>query len=224
MRFLRLGPSGMRGAVGSALTGQLAIKYASAFGTWLDGGTVGVAIDTRTSSPMFKSACFAGLLATGCHVIDFGICPAPVLHFAVKKLGLDGGMLIGAGHHQGGWNAIVPFSRRGSCLSPLQTQEMLDIYHGGVFRSARWNQTGRIEPAPGTIPEEYVEDLAGLVNVREIAVHRFPGGHGLLQRLGSVLKQRICLTGSDWTWFRSTIFFRDLFHTIRNRGPGVRRR
>ena len=38
MRFLRLGPSGMRGAVGSALTGQLAIKYASAFGTWLDGG------------------------------------------------------------------------------------------------------------------------------------------------------------------------------------------
>ncbi len=191
MRFLRLGPSGMRGAVGSALTGQLAIKYASAFGTWLDGGTVGVAIDTRTSSPMFKSACFAGLLATGCRVIDFGICPAPVLHFAVKKLGLDGGMLIGAGHHQGGWNAIVPFSRRGSCLSPLQTQEMLDIYHGGVFRSARWNQTGRIEPAPETIPEEYVEDLAGLVNVREIAVHRFRVVTDFCNGSGSVLKQRI---------------------------------
>ena len=87
MRFLRVGPSGIRGAVGTALTGQLAIKYASAFGTWLDGGTVGVAIDTRTSSPMFKSACFAGLLATGCNVVDFGICPAPVLHFAVKRLG-----------------------------------------------------------------------------------------------------------------------------------------
>lgn len=85
MRFLRLGPSGIRGAVGSALTAQLAIKYASAFGTWLDGGTVGVAIDTRTSSPMFKSACFAGLLATGCNVVDFGIRPAPVLHFAVKN-------------------------------------------------------------------------------------------------------------------------------------------
>ena len=59
MRFLRLGPSGIRGAVGSALTAQLAIKYASAFGTWLDGGTVGVAIDTRTSSPMFKSPGFS---------------------------------------------------------------------------------------------------------------------------------------------------------------------
>lgn len=191
MRFLRLGPSGMRGAVGSALTGQLAIKYASAFGTWLDGGTVGVAIDTRTSSPMFKSACFAGLLATGCNVIDFGICPAPVLHFAVKKLGLDGGMLIGAGHHQGGWNAIVPFSRRGACLSPLQTQEMLDIYHGGVFRSARWNRTGSILPAPETIPGDYVEDLAKLVNVRELAVHRFRVVTDFCNGSGSLLKQRI---------------------------------
>ena len=170
MRFLRLGPSGIRGAVGSALTAQLAIKYASAFGTWLDGGTVGVAIDTRTSSPMFKSACFAGLLATGCNVVDFGIRPAPVLHFAVKKLGLDGAMLIGGGHHQGGWNAVMPFSKRGTCLTPLQSQEMLDIYHGGVFRSADWNHTGRITVAPQQIALDYVEDLAKLVNLSLIHI------------------------------------------------------
>lgn len=173
MRFLRLGPSGIRGAVGSALTAQLAIKYASAFGTWLDGGTVGVAIDTRTSSPMFKSACFAGLLATGCNVVDFGIRPAPVLHFAVKKLGLDGAMLIGGGHHQGGWNAVMPFSKRGTCLTPLQSQEMLDIYHGGVFRSADWNHTGRITAAPQQIALDYVEDLAKLVNADAIASRKF---------------------------------------------------
>lgn len=191
MRFLRVGPSGIRGAVGTALTGQLAIKYASAFGTWLDGGTVGVAIDTRTSSPMFKSACFAGLLATGCSVVDFGVCPAPVLHFAVKRLGLDGGMLIGAGHHQGGWNAIVPFSRRGSCLSPLQSQETLDIYHGGVFRSAKWNQTGSIIPAPRTIAEEYVEDLAKLVRARELAERRFRVVTDFCNGSGSLLKELI---------------------------------
>ncbi len=191
MRFLRLGPSGIRGAVGVALTGQLAIKYASAFGTWLDGGTVGIAIDTRTSSPMFKSACVAGLLATGCNVVDFGICPKPVLHYAVKKLGLDGGILIGAGHHQGGWNAIVPFSRRGACLSPLQTQEMLDIYHGGVFRSAKWNGTGKIIPSPKNIAEEYVEDLAKLVDVKELAAHRFRVVTDFCNGSGSLLKELI---------------------------------
>lgn len=187
MRFLRLGPSGIRGAVGSALTAQLAIKYASAFGTWLDGGTVGVAIDTRTSSPMFKSACFAGLLATGCNVVDFGIRPAPVLHFAVKKLGLDGAMLIGGGHHQGGWNAVMPFSKRGTCLTPLQSQEMLDIYHGGVFRSAGWNHTGRITVAPQQIALDYVEDLAKLVNADAIASRKFRVVADFCNGSGSVL-------------------------------------
>lgn len=191
MRFLRLGPSGIRGAVGTALTCQLAIRYASAFGTWLDGGTVGVAIDSRTSSPMFKAACLSGLLSCGCNVMDFGVCPAPVLHFAVRKLGLDGGLLIGPGHHQAGWNAIVPFSSRGSCLSPIQSQEMLDIYHGGIFSSAKWNRIGRILPAPPSILDEYVEDLAGLVDVGAIADRHFRVVMDFCNGSGSVLRERI---------------------------------
>ena len=56
----------------------------------------------------------------------------------------------------------MPFSKRGTCLTPLQSQEMLDIYHGGVFRSADWNHTGRITVAPQQIALDYVEDLAKL--------------------------------------------------------------
>ena len=191
MRYFRLGPSGIRGAVGTALTYQLAIKYASAFGTWLEGGTVGIGIDTRTSSPMFKAACLSGLLSCGCNVMDFGICPAPVLHFAVRKLGLDGGLLIGPGHHQGGWNSIAPFSRRGSCLTPLQAQEMLDIYHGGIFSSAKWNQIGKIIPAPPEIFDLYVEDLAGIVDPEAVAKRRFRVVMDFCNGSGSLLRERL---------------------------------
>lgn len=191
MRFFRLGPSGIRGAVGTALTYQLAIKYASAFGTWLEGGTVGIGIDTRTSSPMFKAACLSGLLASGCNVMDFGICPAPVLHFAVRRLGLDGGLLIGPGHHQEGWNSIVPFSRRGSCLAPMQAQEMLDIYHGGIFNSAKWNRIGKILPAPSDISDLYIEDLAGLVDADAVAARKFRVVMDFCNGSGSLLRERL---------------------------------
>ncbi len=191
MRFLRLGPTGLRGAVGSALTTPLAIRFASAFGTWLNGGTVAVCTDTRTSSPMFKAACLSGLLSCGCNVLDLGVCPSAVLHFAVKRLGLEGGLIIGPGHHQEGWNAIVAVSAGGACLTPIQTQEMLDIYHGGVFQLAPWDRGGKIFPAPEDMFDRYLDDLSALVDKDRIAQRHFRVVMDFCNGSGSVLSEKI---------------------------------
>ena len=90
MRFLRLGSAGMRGEVGSGITPLSAIRFASAMGSWLDGGKVIVGTDTRISSTMLKKSCMAGLLSAGCNVVDAGICPAPLLHFATGKADVEG--------------------------------------------------------------------------------------------------------------------------------------
>ena len=131
MRFLRLGSAGMRGEVGAGINPLLAIDYASALATLVDGGAVVVGCDSRFSSPMLSHAVFSALMSCGCDVLDAGICPAPAVHFLVSHLQAKAGILLGGGHHPAGWNAIVPLADTGAYLNNVQSQELLDVYHGG---------------------------------------------------------------------------------------------
>src|SRR4029078_2856186 len=104
MKPLKIGITGVRGIVGETFTPELVVGFAQAFGTYLDSGRILVGSDTRSSGPMVRSAVLAGLLATGCEVIDTGICPTPSLQLAVKWLKADGGISITAGHNPEPWN------------------------------------------------------------------------------------------------------------------------
>jgi len=168
MHFLRLGIAGMRGEVGSGLTPLLAINYAAALGTWIDGGSVVVGTDTRNSSPMFYSAVVSALLGCGCQVYDAGICPAPLLHFLVPHLHADAGILIGAGHHPANWNALVALGGNGAYLNAIQVQELLDIYHSGEYRYCEGDRLGRVSPIPDTAADSYLDQLLAPIEVSSI--------------------------------------------------------
>ena len=99
MKPLKIGITGVRGIIGETFTPEVAVGFAQAFATYLDSGRILVCRDTRASGPMVRSAVVAGLLATGCEVIDLGICPTPSLQSAVAWLRADGGVAITAGHN-----------------------------------------------------------------------------------------------------------------------------
>jgi phosphomannomutase len=84
MRSLKLSISGLRGIVGETLTPELIIDFAQAFGTYVGPGQVLIGRDTRRSGEMVRSAVIAGLVSTGCEVIDLGIVPTPTLMIAVR--------------------------------------------------------------------------------------------------------------------------------------------
>jgi phosphomannomutase len=140
MKPLKIGVSGVRGVVGETFTPDLVVGFAQAFGTYLEPGRVLVCRDTRPSGPMVASAVVAGLLATGCDVVDLGICPTPSLQLAVPWLGADGGISITAGHNPAQWNALKFVRRDGLYLTPGQVEELLDIYHQGRFEKATWDR------------------------------------------------------------------------------------
>jgi phosphomannomutase len=144
MKPLKIGITGVRGIVGETFTPEVAVGFAQAFGTYLDGGRILVCRDTRSSGPMVRSAVVAGLLAAGCEVIDLGICPTPSLQLAVDWLNADGGIAITAGHNPSPWNALKFVRDDGLYLNALQAEELLDIFHQGEFAKARWN---KIQPA-----------------------------------------------------------------------------
>ncbi len=165
----------MHGLAGTALTADCALRYASSLATWAGKNSrIALAMDSRISSPMLRSACLAGLLSCGVRVTDCGICPAPLLHFCVMKEHLDGALLIGAGHHPAGWNAIVPVSERGSCLTPGQSQELLDIYHSGIYSFSPWSEVGTVNHADaGSLMESYLDRLCSFVDADSVRKRHF---------------------------------------------------
>src|SRR5689334_6481417 len=107
MRQLKIGTASVRGVVGEALSPELVASFACAFGTWsAEGRAVVVGRDTRSSSEMLRAAALSGLLATGCEVIDLGVCPTPLLSFAVRELGADGALAVTGSHNDADWNAL----------------------------------------------------------------------------------------------------------------------
>jgi phosphomannomutase len=138
MKPLKIGITGVRGIVGETFTPELAVEFAQAFGTYLDGGRILVCRDTRSSGPMIRSAVLAGLLAAGCEIVDLGICPTPSMQLAVKWLKADGGIAITAGHNPWRWNALKFVRGDGLYLNSRQAEELLDIFHQNEFLKAGW--------------------------------------------------------------------------------------
>jgi len=158
MKPLKIGITGVRGIVGETFTPELAVEFAQAFGTYLDGGRILVCRDTRPSGPMIRSAVLAGLLAAGCEVVDLGVCPTPSMQLAVNWLEADGGIAITAGHNPWRWNALKFVRGDGLYLNPTQAEELLDIFHQGEFLKANWKEIKLSVDLANPIPN-YIEAL-----------------------------------------------------------------
>ena len=130
---LKISISGIRGIVGAGLTPQLLIKFAEAFSSYIGGGDVAVASDTRPSREMIRPAVLSGLLSCGAAPVDLGILPIPSLQVYTREKEIDGAVSITASHNPIEWNALKLIGRGGYFLSPNQAEELLDFYYQGRF-------------------------------------------------------------------------------------------
>ena len=137
--------SGVRGQVGISLDVSTITRFALAFGTYVGGKTVVIGRDSRTSSPMIRHAVLAGLFATGCHVIDVGLCPTPTVLLMAKTLGAQGSITITASHNPVEWNGIEFASESGKLLTQTERDELMRIYETEDFTLAPWNNQGTFE-------------------------------------------------------------------------------
>lgn len=167
MRELKIGTSSVRGVVGQALHPRLIIDFSCAFGTWVEGKPVVVGRDTRRSSPMVHSAVLSGLMATGCRILDLGVASTPLVSYAIREMGADGGICITGGHNESEWNALKFVGPDGCLLNSARSEELFDIYHAGGFRFD--GTVGQVTPvSSSTIAEGYLDLLFSAVDADAI--------------------------------------------------------
>ncbi len=140
MDSLMIGVSGVRGVIGRSLTPELVTRFSMAFGTYMKGGTVVVGRDTRKSGAMVKHSVFAGLMASGCSIIDAGVATTPSCSLSIVDSKADGGIVISGSHNPAEWNALKFFKNTGICLNDAEAAELLDIYYQGNFRGVAHDQ------------------------------------------------------------------------------------
>ena len=148
---LKISISGVRGVIGASLTPTLLTRFAQAFGTYMGARTIVVGRDPRTSGEMVKQAVTAGLLSSGCRIIDIGMCPVPTVQLLVRHHRAHGGIAITASHNPAEWNALKFIGRDGFFLNTGQARELLDIYHQGDYTRAGGAEMREVVELSGAI-------------------------------------------------------------------------
>jgi phosphomannomutase len=154
--------SGIRGTIGGKVGDNLtpldAVKFASAYGTWLksysksDQLTVVVGRDARISGPMIHNLVVNTLIGLGINVIDLGLSTTPTVEIAVPLEKAHGGIILTASHNPKQWNALKLLNEKGEFLSGAEGAKILEIADAEAFNFSDVDSLGEI-----TINDAYMD-------------------------------------------------------------------
>ena len=159
------GTFGVRRIANQELTPEFASRLAAAYGTIVN-GTVAVGGDPRTSTEMIKYSVIAGLLSSGCKVIDLGILPTPAVQFAVRNY-YDGGIMITASHNPPKYNGLKFVDSDGIGIEEEWEQKIESMYFDDEPKRVSWDAIGEVFQNSGII-EEYIENVVDRVDSQVI--------------------------------------------------------
>lgn len=144
--------SGIRGTIGGApgegLTPVDAVKFASAYGTWLKLKTPNAALkvvigrDARLSGDMINQLVCATLCGLGIEVIDLGLSTTPTVEIAVPLEKAHGGIILTASHNPKQWNALKLLNNKGEFISGQDGSDLLEIAEKEEFNFADIDSIG----------------------------------------------------------------------------------
>jgi phosphomannomutase len=130
--------SGVRGVVGESLAPPVIMKFAAAFGTYMQGKKVIVGGDARTSGNSIRNMVKGVLQATGCEVVDIGIVPTPTVQMAILHHQAGGGVAVTASHNPSEWNGLKFMGGNSRFLSPDVAEEVYTLADTGDFNFQTW--------------------------------------------------------------------------------------
>lgn len=179
----------IRGIAGRDMTESDVVLIGKGIGTYLHkqgNRFVAVGRDGRVTSDVYAERLVEGLMATGCRVVDIGVCPTPVSYFAIRHLETQGSVMVTASHNPPEYNGFKICSGVDSVYGE-QIQQIRKIIADGDFITGQGSAEA-YEILPDYI--EYVIDNIDLKKSLRIGVDAGNGTGGLTA--GPILKNLDC--------------------------------
>jgi phosphomannomutase/phosphoglucomutase len=150
--------------------------------------------DCRLTSDRYAAAVAEGIRATGLGVVDVGVCPTPLMYFALFAWGMDGGVQVTGSHNPADYNGFK-LCVGTEALHGEQIQDLRRRFEAGRFRSGE----GRAESRP-VIPayqDHVVENVGRLGRAIAVVVDAGNGTAGpvapaIYRRLGARVTELFC--------------------------------
>lgn len=160
--------SGIRGTIGGTpgdnLTPVDLVKFASAYGFWLQRKNrsrklkIVLGRDARISGELADQLVSASLRGLGIDVIQTGLVSTPTVEMAVRENSADGGIILTASHNPANWNALKLLNESGEFVSARDGEEIIQISDNEDIEFSDIYNLGRI----------YFDNEAGIRHIKSI--------------------------------------------------------
>ncbi len=174
----------IRGIVGKTLTDEIVYDIGRALGSEaneLGCKTIVIGRDGRTSSPALAQALAKGMMSTGCHVLDIGMVPTPVLYFVVQHTDGRSGVMVTGSHNPSEYNGLKMMIK-GDTLAGTKIQQLKQRIDKQNFAKG----DGSIEQN-GMFVSEYMGTLCDDIQVTRTLKVVVDCGNGVAGELAPVL-------------------------------------
>ena len=190
--------SGIRGTIGGKPGESLSpvdiVKFAAAFGTWVQarhkrsGLKVIVGRDARKSGSMVNSLIITTLRSLGISVVDLGLATTPTVEMAVTGTHSDGGIIITASHNPAEWNALKLLNEKGEFLSAKDGMEVLAIAESEDFNFISHDLTGSLE-SDDSWGQRHIDMILALklVDIKAIRTAEFTVAIDCINSVGGII-------------------------------------
>ena len=167
-KYAEFGTAGMRGIMGLGTNrlNKYTIRMASKGLAQLlgEGSKVAVAYDTRNNSVEFAEETAKVLAAAGIKVYLFDRCsPVPLLSYAVRELGCDGGVVITASHNTSEYNGFKVYDNTGCQMNEEMTGKIaanIDALTDGLAVATADLNSENIEYVGDELIDKFIEVVA----------------------------------------------------------------
>jgi phosphomannomutase len=171
--------SGIRGTIGGTpgdgLTPVDAVKFASAYGTWLKSNStsgklkVVIGRDARISGKMISDLVCSTLCGLGIDVIDLGLSTTPTVEIAVPLEKANGGIILTASHNPKQWNALKLLNEKGEFISGTDGEKLLEIAEKEDFSFAEVDDLGTYKQDDSYL-QKHIDSILALPLVNKQAI------------------------------------------------------
>ncbi len=154
--------SGIRGTIGGKVGEGLSpldiVKFAAAYGTWLQQEnnakklSLVIGRDARISGPIVSDIVIATLRSLGINILDLGLSTTPTVEVAVAMEKAHGGIILTASHNPKQWNALKLLNDKGEFISGEDGKKVLEIAENESFEFAEVDDLGKL-----TTNNEYIQ-------------------------------------------------------------------